>query len=108
MTTFGFDGAEMRRRRVARKIRPELMAVLTGLSVMSISGYERGRITPSTKALCRIATALACSPNDLLVLDPDAPDRSLAAARVAEGLPATLTPEEVEDVVALLSGRTQT
>lgn len=63
MTTFGS------RLRAARKmcgLNQTQLAKQTGLSITTISAYERGKTTPKIKTVFALGDALACSPTWLL------------------------------------------
>lgn len=60
-----FNGAELRRRREARGIRPEVLAVGVERSSATIHLYEVGRVIPTADMVGRLAAVLDCVPGDL-------------------------------------------
>lgn len=63
-----FSGARLRQVREAAGLRREHLAVRIDRSVPSIADYERDRYVPATPVLCRLADALGC-PVDALLVD---------------------------------------
>lgn len=66
-------GANVRRLRVEQKLTQEQLAHDAEIDLTYLGGIERGRRNPSVDVLGRIAEALRCHPNRLLI-EPDSPD----------------------------------
>lgn len=60
----------LRRMMRRKQIRQNELSDLTGISEVSISRYVNGRRTPSVKELHKIALALDCSSDELLMVSP--------------------------------------
>jgi len=63
MTTFSPD--RLREARLAAGMTPEALAVALGMSSFSTREWERGRVTPRTAIVGRLADALGCPVADL-------------------------------------------
>lgn len=61
----------LRRRRIEQALTQRQLGVRARLSKQAISRLERGLVEPRPSTLARLATALNCTPLDLL--DPDTP-----------------------------------
>lgn len=73
-------GAEVRRLREERDLtQQQLVELVDGLSVQTISQIERGAIIPRDYLKCAVATALGTEPSDLFGL-PSAADVRQAAS----------------------------
>jgi transcriptional regulator with XRE-family HTH domain len=61
-----FDPAKLRRRRFEAGFTQGDLADRAGISVSTLSGYERGYRSPTARCLGRVAEALSCNPADLM------------------------------------------
>ena len=57
----------LKRVRKARKVTQELLSKMTGVSRARISLYEKGHQSPSVKTAYKIAQALECTIDELVV-----------------------------------------
>ena len=60
----------MRRRRSELGLTPTQLGALVGREAATITFYELGYRTPALGAVCALADAFGCTPNDLLTRDP--------------------------------------
>ena len=61
-----FVAQNIHSRRTALGMPQQAVADALGVSVMTVSRFERGSRTPSVARLCELAAALECTPNELL------------------------------------------
>ena len=109
MPTFAFDGAELRRRRLALGLKREHVAIATNRTAESITSWELGRQVPPTPVVMALCHVLDCEPADLFRVDDDLDQIAEAhrvASRRAQGLPDTITdPGALDAAAELLAGK---
>lgn len=72
----GFSGARLRKLRLARGIRREQLAAWTGVSIATLSAWERDETVPHKRNAWRVANVLGI---DVDELRPDADDEVAAS-----------------------------
>jgi transcriptional regulator with XRE-family HTH domain len=64
---YRLDGAELRRRRLAKGLRPAVLAVAVDRTEACIRQYELDQSNPPLSILSELCNLLDCEPSDLLV-----------------------------------------
>ena len=97
---YRFDNLALKRLRLSSGKKPELLALILGLTKEAYIAYETGRSTPPTNRVFQLCDELGCRPEDLLrpVAEPMA---EVVKAAVKKSTRKQRLPEKVTDPAAL-------